>query len=442
MARDGHALFIGQAAKQRPVNLCERWQVNWGIDFGRWAGVPAMLAAVGLAVGMLSATAALSQGGQEATGQGTETSSFVVAQAAAGRENPAGRTRSEWADKLNANTVSVISGNPNGAYLFLAYDLSAVLDDGDNMRILPVIGKGAYGNARDVLHLKGIDLGFSTTDVLKHLIETDELGGNIANRVVYISKLFNQEMHVLAGPGVEKLEDLDGKKVNFSDAGSGAQFSTRRVFKALGIAPIEVNMGQADAYELMKKGELAATILTAGKPVGSYRRFKRFEGAKMLPVPYPEALQQDYFPAQLTHEDYPDLIDEGEVIETVANGAVLISFNWKKDTDRYRRVARFVDALFSKIAEFKKPPRHPKWLETNLAIELPFLKRFPRAQELLDEIAAARAAGQTSVNAAAASTGIDPRLAREQAARAAPNDPLEQERLFNKFMDWVRTQDN
>ncbi len=366
---------------------------------------------------------------------------IVVAQNAGAGDGSGDLTRRDWADKLNANTVTVISGNPNGTYLFLAYDMSAVLDDGDELRVLPVVGKGGYGNARDVLHLKGIDLGLSRTDILSHLIETGELGGNIENRLVYITKLYNEEMHILAGPGIEKIEDLNGKKVNFSDISSGSQFSTKRLFKALGIKAIEVNMGQGAGYLAVKNGEIAATVLVAGKPTGSFKNFEPFEGGKLLAVPYPEAIQKNYFPAQLAHADYPKLIAEGDTVETVAVGAVLISFNWKKNSDRYRRVSHFVDALFSKIGEFKKPPRHPKWQETNLAIELEGLKRFPRAQELLDEIAAARAAGLASVNAAA-SAGIDPRLAREQAARAAPNDPLEQERLFNKFMDWVRTQDN
>src|SRR4029077_10397949 len=47
-------------------------------------------------------------------------------------------------EKLNQNTVTIISGNPNGTYIYLAYDMSAVLDDGNELRVLPVIGKGGY----------------------------------------------------------------------------------------------------------------------------------------------------------------------------------------------------------------------------------------------------------------------------------------------------------
>jgi hypothetical protein len=82
-------------------------------------------------------------------------------------------------DQLNQNTVTVISGNPNGTYLYLAYDMSAVLDDGKELRVLPVIGKGGYQNMLDVLHLKGVDLGIAQVNIISYLKKTGEFGPNI-----------------------------------------------------------------------------------------------------------------------------------------------------------------------------------------------------------------------------------------------------------------------
>src|SRR4051812_45877028 len=62
-------------------------------------------------------------------------------------------------DRINSNTIAIVSGNINATYLTIAYDLSAVLDDGDNFRVLPIIGKGGGQNIRDVRFLKGVDLG-------------------------------------------------------------------------------------------------------------------------------------------------------------------------------------------------------------------------------------------------------------------------------------------
>ncbi len=335
-------------------------------------------------------------------------------------------------ERLNQNTVTVISGNPNGTYLFFAYDMSAVLDDADNLRVLPVVGKGAFQNVKDILHLKGVDLGITQSDIMSFLKKTPEFGANIDDRMHYIAKLYNEEMHILAGPGINSIKDLDGKKVNYSDAGSGTQFSTRLIFEALGVKPQEVNMGQADGFLKVKSGEIAATVLIGGKPTAAYAKLQAEPNMKLLPVPYTEALETGYFPAKLTHEDYPGMIPEGQVVDTIAVGAILACYAWPSNTDRYRRVAKFTDAFLSKFEEFRKPPRHAKWRETNISTPVKGWKRFQAAQEWID--------GETSRSRQTSSVRIDPDLARKQAARAAPGDTNEQERLFQRFLEWSRQQ--
>jgi TRAP transporter TAXI family solute receptor len=335
-------------------------------------------------------------------------------------------------ERLNQNTVTVISGNPNGTYLFFAYDMSAVLDSGDDLRVLPVVGKGAFQNVKDILHLKGVDLGITQSDIMSFLKKTPEFGANIDDRMHYIAKLYNEEMHILAGPGINSVADLDGKKVNYSDAGSGTQFSTRLIFEALGIKPQEVNMGQADGFLQVKSGEIAATVLIGGKPTAAFAKLQAEPGLKLLPVAYTEALETGYFPAKLTSEDYPGLIPQGQVVDTIAVGAILACYAWPSNTDRYRRVAKFTEAFLSKFEEFRKPPRHAKWRETNISTPVKGWKRFQAAQEWID--------GETSRSRQTSSVRIDPDLARKQAARAAPGDSNEQERLFQRFLEWSRQQ--
>jgi TRAP transporter TAXI family solute receptor len=334
-------------------------------------------------------------------------------------------------DELNQNTVTVISGNPNGTYLYLAYDMSAVLDDGNNLRVLPVIGKGGYQNMMDVLHLRGVDLGITQSNIMSYLKKTGEFGPNIDQRIAFVTRLYNEEMHILAGPGIERVQDLSGRKVNFSDVGSGTQFSTRLIFELLGIRATEINVGQGDGYQMVKSGEIAATVLIAGKPTGSFAKFKLEPGMKLLPVPYTERLEQDYFPAKLTGDDYPNLLPKGTSLDTVAVASVLAVYNWPRDTDRYRRVASFIDAFFSKFADFEKPARHPKWKEANLNSSLRVWQRFPAAEEWLH---------RHEAGAARPAAGIDSEVARAQAARAAPNDPAEQKRLLEQFMEWAKKQ--
>ena len=287
-------------------------------------------------------------------------------------------------ERINANTIAIVSGNLNATYLSIAYDLSTVLDDGDNFRVLPVIGKGGGQNLRDVRFLKGVDLGITQSILLNSLRRSNAIG-RIDDKIVYIAKLFNEEMHLVvrADSGIESIEQLAGKKVNFSDIGSGTQLSTRDVFDRLKIKAEEVNMGQADAVERLKSGEIAATVLIAGKPAAAMTKIKASDGFRFLPLPYAKPLQDEYLPALLTNKDYPGMVPPGDGIETVAVSAVMIAYNWPKGSDRYRRIDKFVQQFFPKLADFQKPPRHPKWRETNLAATLPGWTRFAGADEWL-----------------------------------------------------------
>jgi TRAP transporter TAXI family solute receptor len=330
-------------------------------------------------------------------------------------------------DRLNSNTVTLISGNPNGTYLYFAYDMSAVLDDGNTLRILPIVGKGAGNNVKDLLYLKGVDMGITQSDILRHFSNTGELGANIAGRLRYIARLYNEEMHVLAGAKVKSIEELSGQKVNFSDAGSGTQISARLIFNALGLKVQEVNMGQADAFEAIKRGEVAATILFGGKPTAAFAKLNASGTSdfRLLSVPYAPGLQEDYLPSSLAGTDYPNLIPEGEVIETIAVGSVLAVFNWAPDSDRYRRVAQFTDALFSKFDKFLEAPRHPKWREVNLSASLTGWQRFGAAQEWLDK----------NRNAVARSNQLTTSSTSEQPA-GSPLNEGNREELFRSFMKW------
>jgi uncharacterized protein len=78
-------------------------------------------------------------------------------------------------------TVNIITGSPNGTYLLFAYDMAAVLDS-PNLRILGIVGKGGGQNVVDILHLKGIDLGITQTDILSHFKKSGSAGVNIGLR--------------------------------------------------------------------------------------------------------------------------------------------------------------------------------------------------------------------------------------------------------------------
>src|SRR5262245_43326134 len=181
--------------------------------------------------------------------------------------------------------------------------------------------------------------------------------------------------------------------------------------------------------EKMQAGqELAATFWISSKPLAPFLKGKWPEGFKFLPIEYSDKLEY-YAPAYLEHTDYPALIPQGQQIATISVPTVLAVFDWPKDSDRYKRLVRVVEYLLERFEKLQKEPGyHEKWKDVNLAGTVPGWERFKPLQERLDKLAA------TSLR------GIDTTLLRQQAARAAPNDPAEQERLFKQFLEWNKKQ--
>ena len=186
-------------------------------------------------------------------------------------------------ERMNANTVTVISGTPGGTYFRMASDMAFVLDDGDNLRILPILGKGAGQNAYDIRFLKGVDLGFVRTDTLNQLRE-DKRITNADRHITYIARLFNDELHVIAPREVTDIRQLAGKKVSFDVKGSGTDYTGRSMFKGLGLDIEAVNIDQAAALDHLKQGELSAVVSVAAKPVAFVAGFDPGERFHVLPV--------------------------------------------------------------------------------------------------------------------------------------------------------------
>jgi TRAP-type uncharacterized transport system substrate-binding protein len=319
----------------------------------------------------------------------------------------------------------VAGGLLEGTFSKYAADLGKALDDGDNMRILPINTYGAVGNVVDLVYLKGVDFAITYADVLDYYKNVDKIPG-IDRRVNFVIPMFQGEFHLLVRPEIKTIQDLVGKKVSFNTVGSAANYTGGIIFDRLGIKAERLFLNNSLAIEGMRKGEIFGLVHQVGKPNDLFTKMPADYGFRFLPLEYSEKFQDYYTPAELTHADYPNLIPKGESLPTISVQALLAVYNWNRDTDRFRRCARMVQYLFERFDRLRQPPYQPGWRQINLAGTIPGWTRFQPAQEMLDKIAAA--------------PKIDPVLARSQAARVLPNDPAEQERLFQQFLEWSRRQ--
>ena len=280
--------------------------------------------------------------------------------------------------RANAGTVGIISGGVDGTYIRIAADLSAVLDDGDSLRVLAIVGKGSLRNIADILLLRGIDIGIVQSDALAFARRQHMLPG-VSTQIQYIAKLYDEEIHILAREGITSVQDLAGQKVNVDVPGSGTAMTASLVFDMLGIPVVTTDEVQDVALTRLRRGEIAAMAFVAGKPARLFASVPADSGLHFLPIPATSELIETYLPSSLTSADYPTLIPPDTSVETIAVGAVMAVYAWQPGTERHRKVSRFVEALHAQFSEFQRPPRHPKWREVNLAAEVPGWVRFEAA---------------------------------------------------------------
>jgi TRAP-type uncharacterized transport system substrate-binding protein len=342
-----------------------------------------------------------------------------------GAENALRNRKNQW-------TVGVAGGQLSGTYMTFADEMAQVLDDGDNLRILPIVTYGAASNLDDLLYLRGVDIAVTQADVFEYF-RTQRKTPNLDKRVNYILRLPVSEMHVLARTDIKSIEDLRGKKVSFGPAGAGSSLTGPIVFQRLGVQVQSAQVDNPSALQKLKSGEIDALVRLIGKPIDVFAKIPPNSGLHLVPIPFSKTFADYYTLGEFTSQDYPGLVPEGKTTDTVAVPAVLAAFNWPKNTDRYAKVQRFVEAMFTKWDKFRQPPRHPKWRDVNLAATVPGWSRLAFADEMLKRIRPDGPDAQTASGEFAAflknSGGGNASLSQDQ-----------REALFREFLRWQEGQ--
>ena len=342
-------------------------------------------------------------------------------------------TKRDLANQLNANTVSVMTGSFGSTYAQAGADLASVLDNGTNLRILPVMGRGSVQAVSDILLLRGVDAGIVRKDTLSYLDRKD-FAKDIRNQFVYVAKMFNEEMHVLAPKTITSMRDLDGKTVVVDLPDSSTFVTAINVFERLGIRPHLIYQEPRLAVDMLRKGEVDAIVAIEGKPLQWLNQVND-RNLHLVPVDYAKNLQEEYLPSKLSSQDYPSLVAEGGSVETIAAEAVLASYNWPQNSDRYRRLALLVDTMFDKIAQLQRPPFHPKWKEMALRATVSGWTRFNAAQQWLDRNMPLPAGA--AVSAVSGAVMAPPLMAAP--APAAYSQPERTDPLYREFLQWRAT---
>jgi len=276
------------------------------------------------------------------------------------------------------------------------------------------------------LYLRGVDAAVTQSDVFEYF-RTQRKTPNLERRIQYVIRLPISELHILARNDVQSLEDLRGKKVNFGPAGTGASLTGTIVFQRLGINVEQVMIDQPTALQKLQSGQVDAIARVIPKPIDFFGKIPQTAGLHLVNIPFSKTFEDLYTLGEFTKQDYPNLLQGQDRIDTIAVPAVLAVFNWPKNTDRYNRVERFIQYLFSRWDTLQHPPYHPKWRDVNLAATVPGWTRFSVAEQLLQQMAAEQQQQKQQRAAFETFLSNQPKM---------PASDADREDLFRKFLQW------
>jgi uncharacterized protein len=331
---------------------------------------------------------------------------------AAHREDQDAMLRHRMRDAINAGLVGIVSEGTD-----YTVDLASTLGGERNrLRLLPIAGAGALQNAEDVMFARGIDLGVVQTDVLDEIKRNPPFPG-IEKYLLYVTKLYDQDLHVLAGPDIKSIDDLTGKKVNFGLRDSGTYTTATTIFNVLGVQSDVTTFPLPLALDRLRRGEISALVYLATKPTRLFLDIRPDENLHFLPIT--ADLSPNYTAVTITSDNYPELVSKDSPVKTVAVGTVLVAYNWPTKSERYQRVNRFVYAFFAHLNDIKA--RRPRWRDFDVSASVAGWTRFPAAEQWVKK------------------AELAPEADKATAQQQVPLDPKEREALFREFADYQIT---
>ncbi len=347
-------------------------------------------------------------------------------------------TAAEWKLRKQAadNVIRIVAEDVNSTSFRAATEIAGLLARDDGLRLMTISGRGGAENIADLEILRDIDLAIVSLDTLEK-IRVENTFPKLERRVAYVTKLFNEEIHLLTSEQKSKIQDLAGGRIGVGPKEGSGDYSARTIFGAVNVKYTPVYDDYGLALLKLQKGELDAVMSVSGKPVRMYANLPK-AGLRLLPVPINLAKMPDYIPATIDAKDYPGLIPEGKNISTVSVQNVLLAFNWKQDTKRYRKVSKFVNQFFPKAAELKKRPNHPKWQEFNMSARLDNWIRVKAAADAAKKPVVARK-NYGNCSAADLRAAFTQYLAEANIRVAGEISKTDAEQIFEGFRDWVNT---
>jgi uncharacterized protein len=280
-----------------------------------------------------------------------------------------------------AAPMGMVTASTRGSYFKFGNDIKEMAER-EGLIVEVKASNGSFDNIQRMMSRENAAFGIVQSDVLGYLDRNPQYGRAVTDRLRVIFPFYLEQVHILAGPGIQTLADLDGKRVSVGPPKSGTQLTAQNFADIMRIGFGQtLNLSTEDAADGLLEGRLDALFFVAGAPFSAFDRLKemwksgnpseRAAVARLhfLPVSqaaYPQ-LFTEYEPSSIRAKTY-DWV--GVAIPVAAVRATLIGFDFSSRKNAYfnNRCDQFGalgKAIRNNLAELQAKPGHfhPKWSE-------------------------------------------------------------------------------
>ncbi len=240
----------------------------------------------------------------------------------------------------NFNSISIMVGEAE--WLNLVQGLAGRLDHQQELRLLPMLGRGSVQALNDLTQLRAVDMALVNSDVMIYA----QMQGLLADQFkpyAYVAALQKLPIVLVARKQITNLTGLAGRKIATGPAQSGSFATGELVLGNLGIPFARVAESGVAALNSLEEGRADAALVlgTIGLKSLDARKFH------VLTLPVPKDLQSHYSPILLSRDDLGDL-DQGQgAVESFSVTLTLAVQNWPSGHVNSLRLKHFADVLWS-----------------------------------------------------------------------------------------------
>lgn len=187
--------------------------------------------------------------------------------------------------------ISIATGGTAGTYYPLGGDIANLFNQTIEGMNATAQATGATVENLHLLDSGDAEVATVQNDVSSYAYEgIDAFEGEVIDSFSVITSLYPEVIQLVVRPdsGIDKVEDLKGKRVSVGAAGSGTYFNSLHLLESVGLTLDDISeqyLSFAESGDALKNRQIDAFFCTAGIPNAAITELASSGSAKVISVP-------------------------------------------------------------------------------------------------------------------------------------------------------------